>query len=152
MDDAFKIYVEQLRKGDVEKINEKFDPSFLDIQEKELVFEDPILVIGEAYTTESELILHLEISTYAKLPCSICNEPVKIPVRLNNFYHSEPIERIKGGIFSMMDMLREGILLETPSFAECNEGLCPKRKDLERFFKKTTTEEESEYRPFDHLK
>lgn len=154
MEDAFKIFVEQLREGHVEKIDEEFSPDFLDIHEENLVFGEPVIVKGKAYLAEENLILHLEIDTYAKLPCTICNESVSLPISLHNFYHSEPLKEIKGAVFNMKTILREGILLETPKFAECHEGNCPKRKELEKYFKKTSEKEQESdgYRPFDHLK
>lgn len=154
MDDAFKIFVEQLREGNVEKIEEQLSPDFLDIHEEALIFDKPISIKGEAYLAENELVLRLDISTSARLPCSICNEPVELPIQLKGFYHSEPLDAVKSGIFNMKDTLREGILLETPKFAECRQGSCPKRKDLEKYFKKTPVkgQEDDGYRPFSDLK
>ena len=115
MDDASKIFIEQLRDGRTEKIDEQYDPAFLDIHEKELTFEELVVVKGEAYLAENDLILHLEINTFAKLPCPICNEMVKAPIHVHNFYHNEPLESIKSRVFNMMHVLREAVLLETPS-------------------------------------
>src|SRR5436190_1072616 len=120
--DGFKIRVESLKHGLVEKIQEKFNPDFIDVSEDRLKFNDPVLVDGEAYLADSELVLHLNISTVATLLCSICNEPVKVPIDLKKIYIAEPLDQIKTGVFSLIDPLREAILIETPSFAECNEG------------------------------
>lgn len=153
MNDGFNIYVEQLRSGNSEKISEAFAPDFLDVHEKELAFNDPVKVSGEAYLAEDNLILHLEISTFASIPCRICNEPVKVPLQLQKFYHSEPLDVIKSGVYNMMPLLREATLLETPAFAECEQGKCPKRKEFEKYIKKTENSEKEEgYHPFDDLK
>lgn len=152
--DGFKIYVEQLKGGYVEKIREVFSPDFLDIHEKELAFLDPIFVEGEAYLAEGSLVLRLQILTEATLPCKICNEPLKVPLRLNDFYQTEPLENIKSGVFSMKTLLREAILLDVPTFAECNQGKCPSRTELEKFLKKSPSAEKSDttgYRPFEGL-
>lgn len=153
--DGFKIYVEQLRGGHVEKIKEVFSHVFLGLAEKELAFVDSVLVEGEAYLAEDNLVLHLQISTKATLPCKICNEPLKVPLRLTDFYHTESLEGIKSGIFSMEAALREAILLDAPTFAECNEGKCPQRKELEKFLKKGPSSAEkgdaTGYRPFEGL-
>lgn len=149
--DAFKIFVEQLRAGNVEKINEELKPDFLDIHEKELSFSDPVFLKGEAYLAENELILHFTIETLAELPCSICNGAVKVPIKVQNMYHHEPLSVVKSGIFNMVDVLREAILLEIPPFVEC-EGNCPKRKEIEKYMRKPQADnKEPGYRPFENL-
>lgn len=151
--DAFKVYVEQLRSGNVEQLKEEFNPDFLDIHEKELIFADTVYLNGEAYLAENDLILHFNISTMAEMPCRICNETVKVPIKVQNVYHHEPLSAIKSGIFNMLDVLREAVLLEIPPLAECNEGKCPKRKDLEKYIRTppASSTEEPGYRPFENL-
>ncbi|KAF3363293.1 hypothetical protein PHSC3_000184 [Chlamydiales bacterium STE3] len=152
LDDSFKIFVEQLRSGNVEQLSEEFTPDFLDLHEKELAFADPVYLKGEAYLAESDLILHLNLSTFAKLPCSICNEWVKVPIKIQNMYYHEPLSAIKSGVFNMLDVLREAILLEVPSFAECHSGSCPKRKELEKYMKpQAQSQDDTGYRPFENL-
>ena len=154
MDDVFKIYVEQLRDGREEKIHEKLNPEFIDIHEKDLSFEKDVELEGVAYLAEHELILHWDIKAEAVVSCSICNEPVKIPIHVKNFYYSEPLEQIKTGIYNFKDLLRETILLEVPLFAECNEGNCSKRKEYNKYFKEPSnqsSEEDEGYQPFADL-
>lgn len=140
MDDAFKIYVEQLRDGHVEQISEKLSSEFLEINERDLKYLGDVTVTGEAYLANDDLILHLNAETIAVIPCSICNEPVKVGVSLKGFYHSIPLLEIKGAIFNYMEILRENIVLETPSFAECEEGRCPHRKEIAKYLKKPGNE------------
>ncbi|MGK5594744.1 MAG: YceD family protein [Parachlamydiaceae bacterium] len=151
--DAFKIFVEQLRSGNVEHLNEELSPDFLDVKEKELSFEDPVFLRGEAYLAESELILHFDLSTFASMPCSICNENVKVPIKVHNVYHHEPLSAIKSGVFSMREVLREVTLLEVPSFTECNHGNCAKRDELKKYLRKpqAANSDDSGYRPFENL-
>lgn len=152
--EGFKIYVDQLKAGHVEKINEIFEPDFLDVKEKDLTFADPVEVKGEAYTAEGNLILHLNVSTKAEIPCSMCNEPVKVSIMLENLYYSEPTSDIKGAIFSMSAVIREAILLETPPFAECSNGKCPKRKEFGKYLSKSKSSdgtEQTHYHPFKDL-
>lgn len=153
MEDAFKIYVDQLRNGSVETIHEVLSPAFLDVKEKNLKFEGDVIVDGEAYLADHDLILKLTIRAEATMPCSICSEPVRVPVEVIDMYHSEPYETIKSGIFIFKDVLREAIILETPQFAECN-GDCPKRKDLAKYLKKEPVDGQDDegYRPFSDLK
>ncbi len=152
MDDIFKIYIEQLREGHEEKIHEKLDSSFLDIQESELAFDKWVDLKGVAYLAEHELVLHWDIRTEAFVPCSICNETVRVPIHIQNFYYSEPLSEIKSGIYHFKNLLRETILLEVPPFNECNGGNCPKRQEYKQFLKEPSSPSDEEgYQPFADL-
>lgn len=154
MDDVFKIYVEQLRDGREEKIREKLGGDFLEIEEPGFVFDTPIELEGVAYLAEHELVLHWDIMTEVLVSCSICNEGVRIPLHIQNFYYSEPLADIKSGIYNFKDLLRETILLEVPSFVECNGGNCPKRKEFHKYLKEPSSrpsDQEEGYHPFADL-
>lgn len=153
MDDRFKIFIEQLTDGRIEKIRETFEPQFLDISEEDLVFNQPVKVQGEAYIAERELVLHWNVQTKALIVCSICNDLVEVPIDIENFYFSEPIADITSGLYNFKELLRETILLEVPSFVECNQGNCPKRREFSKFLKKpsNTASEEEGYHPFADL-
>jgi uncharacterized metal-binding protein YceD (DUF177 family) len=153
MDDAFKIYIEQLRDGHSERIDEAFDPGFLDIHEKEVAFVDPVRVRGHAYLADDKLVLNLDISTFVELPCVICNDPVKVEIKDRNFYHVEPLEEIRTGIYNFKDLLRETVLIDIPPFAECHQGKCPHRAEIAHYFKPEAAggkenDEEEGYTPF----
>lgn len=148
--DNFNIYVDRLYDGHTEVIDETVSPDFLDIHERDLAFNDPLLLKGEAYLAEDELILHLSITTYATIPCSICNEPVKVEIKEFNFYQAEPLKEIRAGVFNFKELLREVILLDVPAFAECDGGECPRRKEIEKYLK-VEGEGDDEYRPFANL-
>jgi uncharacterized metal-binding protein YceD (DUF177 family) len=154
MDDVFKIYIEQLRKGHEEEIHEELDPSFLGIHEPDLAFDKPVELEGVAYLAEHELVLHWDIRAEAIIPCSICNEPVKVPLHIQNFYYSEPIRDIKTGVYNFKDLLRETILLEVPAFTECHAGHCPKRQEYQTYLKEESSDHSSDeegYQPFADL-
>lgn len=152
-EDAFKIYIEQLREGHEEKINEKLDPSFLEINEPDLIFDKPVKLEGVAYLAEHELVFHWDIRTEVIISCSICNEPVLVPIHIQNFYYSEPTKEIKTGIYNFKDLLRETILLEVPAFAECNDGKCPKRQEFQKYLKESSDQpsDDEGYQPFADL-
>lgn len=153
MDDRFKIYVEQLRDGHTEKIDEEFAPAFLEVNDETLKFTDKVFVQGQAYLAENDLILNLNIQTKAQLPCSICNEYVSVPIEIRHFYHTEPVAAIKGSVFNYKEVLREVIVLEAPPFAEC-EGRCPQRNEINKYFAKENGKEknpEEGYHPFSDL-
>lgn len=150
-EDVFKIYVDQLREGQEEIIDEQLDPGFLDVDDPDLVFKQPVRLEGVAYLADQELILHWNIQTEALVPCSICNEPVTIPIQIRNFYYSEPLSQIKSGIYYFKDLLRETILLEVPAFAECQGGHCPKRQQYAKYLKQSSgdsLDQEGHYHPF----
>jgi uncharacterized metal-binding protein YceD (DUF177 family) len=154
MDDVFKIYIDQLRDGHEDKIHEKLDPGFLEIREPDLAFEEPVELEGVAYLAEHELVLHWNIKTKALIPCSICNDPVNVPIHIHNFYYSEPLAEIKSGVYNFKNLLRETILLEVPPFTECSGGKCPKRKEYSKYLKepsKQPSDQEEGYHPFADL-
>lgn len=151
-DDRFRIFVEQLRDGSTEEIDETLSPDFLDIHERELAFSKPVTVRGQVYLAEEMLVFHLDIYTVATIPCAICNGPADIAIAIEGFYHAVPLSEIKGAIYDFREILRESILLEVPILAECHQGRCPQRESLEKYFKKEgapgSKEDEDGYRPF----
>jgi len=149
-DDTFKIYIEQLREGVEKPIHQELDPSFLDVHEEDLTFIAPVKLTGVVYTADDELIFNWNIQTEALVACSICNQKVEVPILITNFYHAEPIEQIKTGIFDYKELLRETILLEVPSFAEC-EGNCPRREEIARYLKEPEKGGPEGYQPFADL-
>jgi len=151
MERSFEILIDRLKDGQTLKINEAFHPSFLEIEEKELSFDHPVAVKGEAYLTDRELILHLDAATKAQMPCSICNEKTFIKLEIKNFYHAQPIEEIPSAIYNFREILREALLIEVPPFVECNEGKCPVRATLAPYLRAEKRKEET-YLPFSDLK
>jgi uncharacterized metal-binding protein YceD (DUF177 family) len=152
MDESFRIYIDRMREGQREEIEESVDSSFLQIDEEELRFDKPVDVTGEAYIATDHLVLHLHAETEALVPCAICNTWVPVNIVLNELYLTEPIADIRSGIYNFGDALREEILLAVPQFAECNDGQCKNRKDIEKYLKKPTSKKEEEgYKPFENL-
>lgn len=153
--DLFNIYIEQLRDGQSEHLHVQQGPDFLDVHEKDLAFNSPCQIEGEAYLAEDTLILHLDIATQAVIPCVICNESVIVDIKIPKLYHVEPLDEIKSGVFNFQEVIRENIILETPQFTECHEGVCPQRKGIDKFLKKPNlngegTDDEG-YHPFADL-
>lgn len=156
MNEALNIYVDRLMQGKVEEINRPLSPGFLDVDDPDLSFESDVLVQGEVYIAGEGLVFHLNISTIGKIPCSICNEICEVPIQVKGFYHVEPLENIRSGIFNMSGVIRENIILEMPSFVECHGGNCPQRKEFKKYLKKESSShqldsEEEGYHPFSDL-
>ena len=130
-----KIYIDRLRGDQTVKIKETLPPEFMDITDDELAFTDPIQVQGEAYLAEDHLVIHLNMETTARLPCSICNDTVVTPIQIKNIYLTEPLSDIKSSVYDIAEQVRETILLQTPLFTECSEGKCPERENIKKFLK-----------------
>lgn len=155
-DERFKIYVDRLRTGELEVVKESLSPEFLDVKEKDLSYEDPVELQGEAYLADEMLILRFAIRTFATIPCRICNKKVKSPISVPQLYHALPIDEIKGSVFNFKEILREAVILETPAMAEC-AGDCPERAVIGRYLKNKKNRNVSDdtddggYRPFANI-
>ncbi|MCH9631019.1 MAG: hypothetical protein S4CHLAM37_10310 [Chlamydiia bacterium] len=147
------IYIERLREGESTEIDELLSATDLELEDDLLHFMPDIKLSGSAYIAEDHLVLNLDITANASIGCNVCNADVKIPIELKNTYITKDLSDIRGGVFRYVDDLRESILLETPSFAECNDGSCPERAKIEPFLKsESSKKEDSEvYFPFDDL-
>lgn len=153
MSDAFIVHIDRLRGGAVQKIALLLSPEFFDINEPDLFFQDQVELSGDVYLAENELVLHLNASTIAHMPCSICNKILPISLTIKGFYHTEPLSEIKGALFDLRDPLREALLLELPKIVECKGG-CKERDSIASFLKKDpeTPDAPETYFPFSDLK
>lgn len=142
---VFKILIDRLKGGQTQKIDLQEDPAFLGSNEPELKFSSKVVASGDAYLTDEHLIIHLKASTSALMPCAICNEMTPISLKVENFYHTEPIEEIKGAIFDFSEALREALLIELPRTVECNGGKCSGRALMDPYLK---NEKEKTHFPF----
>lgn len=136
MDDAFKIWIDRLTEGEVQKIVGSFAPSFLEIDEKELQFRSPVQANGQAYLADNHLVIHLTAGTTVTVPCAICNQMVETELQIDNFYHTEALSDIPDAVFDFSIPLRESLLIELPHYFECNKGHCPERAALMPYLKK----------------
>jgi uncharacterized metal-binding protein YceD (DUF177 family) len=133
----FKIFVEQLKDGRKEKIDFTVDPEFLDLHEAEIALPSPVKIEGEAYVTDAELILHLNVETTAIVPCAVCNKPTSIPLAAKEVYFTTPLDTLPSAIYDYTDVIRDELVLLIPQFVECGgENQCPGRADLKKYSKK----------------
>ena len=135
MQNPLKIYIDRLSGERTEKIEEALTPELMDVNEKDLQFQNSIKLKGMTYLTENHLVIHLYIETKALIPCAICNNGVKKKIIVKGFYHTEELDKIRGHVYDYTDPLREAVLLEVPSYVECLED-CPKRTDLKNYLQK----------------
>src|SRR5882724_994543 len=95
MSEPFNILIDRLKGGHTQKIEEAFDGSVLGPDEADLRFKGKVIVKGEVYLTDSHLIIHLKAQTQVAMPCSVCNQMIDTELKVDNFYHTEPIEEIR---------------------------------------------------------
>lgn len=127
---TFKILIDRLKGGHTHKIEEMVEPAFLGPDEPELRFKTKVFVKGEAYLTDAHLIIHLKAATQVNMPCAVCNQMIDIDLKVDNFYHTEPIEEIPSAVFDFSEALREALLIELPRTVECSGGKCPERATI----------------------
>lgn len=127
-----KIYIDRLKEGQKEEIDETLPPDFLGVAE----CTSPLIIKGQAYLAEQELVLQLDVNTKAHLPCVICNQAVEVPLVIKKMYMAIPTSEIKGAVFDAKAMVREMTLLEMPTFVECNQGACSTREEISSYLKK----------------
>lgn len=151
MEKSFKIYVDRLKNGNVEKILGSFDPDFFQIQEKDLQFSSPVELKGEIYLSEDHLILHLSGKTHFKMPCSICNQMIEAPLEIKNYYHTVPLSELPSAIYYFDEQLREAFLIELPKYLECSEGKCPSREEILPYMKRKAKTKDDVHFPFSDL-
>ena len=150
MHPELKVYLDRLHGGRVEVIKQELPSDFLEVDEPDLKFCGIISIKGKAYLADEHLVVQLEIKVEVVIPCAICNKQVHKKLKVPQFYHTEELSGIKGKVYNYTDPLREGILLETPSFAECENG-CLKRKELEKYEPSKEKDDNVQF-PFTDLK
>ena len=135
MQNSLKIYIDRLSGERTEKIEETLTPELMDVNEKDLQFQNSVKLKGRAYLAENHLVIYLDIEAEVLIPCAICNNGVRKKIIVKGFYHTEELEKIRGHVYNYANPLREAVLLEVPSYAECLED-CPKRTDLKNYLQK----------------
>ncbi len=151
MSESFKIWIDRLKGGRTEKIEEALDSSFLGPEEPELRFGGKAFVKGEAYLTDTHLIIHLKAHCTVSMPCAVCNQMTQVELRDDNFYYTQPMEEIEGALFNYSEALREALLLQLPRTVECHQGKCPERSTMTPYLRSETRKEKTTYFPFADL-
>ncbi len=149
MKEKLKIYVERIREGNIETIDEKLPPDFMENKEQDVSFKSPIEVAGEAYVTDDFLLIRMSIKTEAVLTCALCNEQFCFPIDIEDMIQEEPLEEIKDGVYDLLPLIRETIFLEIPFYPQCGITACTRRKEIEPYLKKERPAEENS--PFKDL-
>lgn len=136
MPEQLKIFTEQLRNDQREKLNLSLSPDFLDLNEKEVKATAPVVIKGEVYVLDDLLMLAFDLSTDVEMACSICNKPTKVPLKSKNILISIPLSELPSSVFDCSELVREEIVMLIPQFVECKPGACPQRQELKSYLKK----------------
>jgi len=153
--DSFTVYIDRLADGSVESLDLALPADFLEVNDGDLSYQSPIQLKGQVYVAETDLVMCFDIKALANMRCTLCNEPVTVPIDLKKIYFAESLETMKSGLFSFKELVRETILIETPRFVKCGGKDC---KQKNQFTKYLRTEEDiakenegKDYRPFADL-
>ncbi|MGE3954313.1 MAG: hypothetical protein AB7F31_03825 [Parachlamydiales bacterium] len=144
MEPELIIHAAGLREGQVEKIDEEVEGSFLSSEGAQ--FPGLIQINGEAYLAGDCLIIRLHLKTRALVPCRICNEPTEVLLDLPDFYTAE--EGVQTQLFDCIPLIRESLLVELPPYLECHGGHCPHRAEMVEYLDHPSKEG---YHPFKDL-
>lgn len=136
MKENVKIYVDRIRDGEAEAIQEQLTPLFMDIHEDEMRFHDTVSLEGTAYVTDDWLILRLNVHTTVELTCSVCNSKFNFEIAITDLMHEEPLENIRDKTFDLLPVVRENVLLAVPFYPQCGITSCLHRKEIEPYLKK----------------
>jgi len=123
------IFLENLKNGDIQKFEMSISPQFLEVNEPDLLFDHVVQVSGEAYLADVNLIFCFEASTIGKMPCAICNQMIPFSLKVQDYYHTEELVKIKNGQFDGSEIIRAALLIELPKKIECLGG-CLERANL----------------------
>lgn len=136
----FQLSIELLRSkknsGEELQFEESVAPDFLQVEDGAVQFLDPVLFKGRAYLAGDQLMIHWGIQTQSRVPCPICNEWVTTSIHLPLVLTTLPLCEIPNGILDLRDLLREEILLHTPTCEECCPEGCPERSLMEKYLRK----------------
>lgn len=149
--EIFQIWVDRLKQQERTSFEGSLPPDFLEIEEAELTFLNPVVVKGEAYLADEELILCFDVKASALMPCAICNEKTRFEIDVRQAYHAEPLSEVKGAVFDCSGIVREAVLIELPHYVECSGGKCPERAKIAPYLTSSKKQEETTYYPFKNL-
>lgn len=133
-----RIYIDRLKEGQEQLFHEMVECSeIFDVEEVGALALKPVDLAFKAYLAGHELVIEWQsIKAACRVNCTVCNEPFEFPIVIEEGRHIEPVSSIRGAVFNPSSLVREQILLEVPSYAECKEGACPERETLKRYIDK----------------
>lgn len=131
--DDFILNVDLLRKEGAKDLDMSIESGRLQLDHQDAKFGPKVQLKGQAYLVDDRLILNLNVSTHAILPCTICNGEAEKLVEITNLYHVEELKNMKTTLFDFSEILKQEIFLEVPKYAECANGNCPERESMNHY-------------------
>lgn len=151
-DQPFKIHINALQNGHVDKIDLTIDlattPLLNPEESQGLKPGKELKISGEGYLAQNELILKLKFSFDCYLSCIICNNFFSTKIE-GLIEHILPLSNLRTQIFDYKDLIVENIYLNQPPFAECSQGSCPERENVEKCSRQKKGQ--NIYFPFENL-
>jgi len=135
MEETLTIALGQLITGGQINFDEQLAPTIFDVDEAELAFEQAVHLTGEAYVVDGNLVVSFSSDATAKMVCAVCNEWCDVPLRSKGC-HTVELADIKGDNWDIAQFVAQELLLEVPTYAEC-QGSCPHRDDIEKYLRKS---------------
>jgi len=130
------LYIDRLRDGRIENIEQELDPKQLDIIDDEIDCVKPIATSIKAYLADDFLIICLSLSAELLLHCRICNEQFAFPLTLSHIDQEIPLDEIHDAVFDVASMIREILLVEVPAYPQCGGKVCCNRDSIKKYFSK----------------
>lgn len=145
-----KFYLVDLQDGQKRSFDHMVDPEFLDINEADVRFREPFRVAGCVYQTDGMLLVEFSAEPRVELRCRVCNEWAPTPLKVVRAVLAVEMEELDqaSGMVNLCPWIREAIVVEIPSYGEC-EGGCSLREQLGHYFH--NTDAPSGHQPFANL-
>ena len=141
------VNTERLKRGEVAHFDETLEPRDIwTAEEGDPRLPSPIGIKGKVYCSGEFVVGELSVETIAWLVCSICEEDFAYGLS-GQVTLAEPLPD-HSGIFDLAPIVAGLLLTDLPEYAECSDGKCPKRKEVEKFMGKG----HNGWNPFDDFK
>lgn len=135
MKQQLPVYIDRLREGQNEPVDEIVEPQRLELSDDEISVTKPFKVTGEVYVVEEYLVVSLTIIGQLSLICRLCNEPFVFPISIKKAQEEISLDEIKDACYDLLPLIRELVLLEIPLYPQCSGSSCGNREKIEKFLK-----------------
>lgn len=139
--EELELYIDRLRSSEYKDFSLEAGPHIMESSDNEASFEKDLLISGAATLANDHLVLNISIETEVINYCKICNDPISHPLLIEEKHMAFSLKKMKSGVFSLKDTIRELVFLNLPRFSEC-EGKCPERTVIDKYLNNSDHPEE----------
>ena len=132
--EELELYIDRFKAGEYKDFSLLAKPAIMESADNEASFEKDLIIKGSATIANDHLILNIAIDTDFINYCTICNEPITHPLHIKENHMAFSLKKMKSGVFSLKETIRELVFLNLPRFSEC-EGNCPERAAIDKYLK-----------------